>query len=453
MPVNGLPTVLELAAALAEGKTTSRRLVEAALGRIADPSGEGARAFRRAVPEEALADADRADALRKRGYVASPLAGLPVSIKDLFDIAGQVTAAGSKVLADAPPAAADATAVARLRAAGAVLIGRTNMTEFAFSGVGLNPHHGTPGNPADRNRIPGGSSSGAAVSVADRMAVVGLGTDTGGSVRIPAAYCGIAGFKPTARRVPLDGCLPLSFSLDSIGPLAPSVACCTIADSVLAGEPVRLPRRIPVKGLRLAVVTSLFMEGLDAEVAEDFARARATLAAAGAQFVELAAPELGQYLEASAAGGFAAAEAFAWHRKLLAEKGNGYDPRVAVRIRRGGAITAADYIDLFAARRRIAGAFWERVANFDAVAVPTVALVPPKQAALAADEDYARLNVLSLRNTSAGNFLDCCGVTVPCHRAGGLPVGFMLMGPPGADRRLLDAAQAVEMALERGVAA
>jgi aspartyl-tRNA(Asn)/glutamyl-tRNA(Gln) amidotransferase subunit A len=449
MPVNGLPTVAELAGALTRGETSSRALVEAALARIRDAAGEGARAFRRVVPEEALADAERADALRKRGHVPSPLAGLPVSIKDLFDVAGQVTAAGSKVLADAAPAAADAAVVARLRAAGAVPIGRTNMTEFAFSGVGLNPHYGTPGNPADRSRIPGGSSSGAAVSVADRMAVIGLGTDTGGSVRIPAAYCGIAGFKPTAARVPLEGCLPLSASLDSIGPLAPSIACCAVAHSVLAGEPPSPLRPPPLRGLRLAVVTTYFMAGLDDEVADAFARARAALGKAGSLIDELAAPELDEYLRVSAAGGFAAAEAFAWHRRLLAERGDEYDPRVAVRIRRGAAITAADYVELDQARRRILGSFWQRVAAYDAVAVPTVAIVPPKIEALASDEGYTRCNVLSLRNTAAGNFLDCCAATVPCHQPGRLPAGFMLMGPPGADRRILEIALAVETALGR----
>jgi len=449
MPINGLPTVLELAAALNRGESTSRALVAAALARIQDPDGEGARAFRRVQPEEALADAEQSDALRRRGHVPSPLAGLPVSVKDLFDIAGQVTAAGSRVLAEAPPAAADAAVVARLRAAGAVLIGRTNMTEFAFSGVGLNPHYGTPGNPADRARIPGGSSSGAAVSVADRMAVVGLGTDTGGSVRIPAAYCGIAGFKPTAARVPQAGCLPLSSTLDSIGPLAPSVACCAIVDAILAGEPVRLPAPPPLQGLRLAVVGSYFMADLDDAVAAAFAGALSVLSGTGAVVTEMAAPEMAEIVEANAAGGFAAAEAFAWHRELLAEKGDGYDPRIAVRIKRGAAMSAADYIRLSRLRKDITARFWARVAGFDAVAVPTVAQVPPEIDAFAADEDYARLNLMSLRNTMAGNFLDCCAATVPCQAPGQFPVGFMLMGPPGADRRILDLAQAVETALGR----
>src|SRR5438046_4260027 len=239
-------TVLDLAAALAAGQTTSRDLIEAALARIADPGGEGARTFVKVYADSARAAADAQDRLRKAGYVASPLAGLPVSVKDLFDIAGEQSLAGSQALDDTPPAAHDAPAIARLRAAGAVLIGRTNMTEFAFSGVGINPHYGTPGNPHDRRLIPGGSSSGAAVSVGDGAAIVGIGTDTGGSVRIPAALCGIVGFKPTQTRVPRDGVIPLSTTLDSIGPLANSVACCAIADAVMGGEPPVAPAPPPV---------------------------------------------------------------------------------------------------------------------------------------------------------------------------------------------------------------
>jgi len=203
--------ILTLAGELAAGKTTSQALVEDALTRIAVPSGEGARVFLRTHRESALAEAKASDALRAHGIVPSPLAGIPVSVKDLFDVAGDITRAGSKVLADAAPATADATAVRRLRQAGAIIVGRTNMVEFAFSGLGLNPHYGTPKNPWDRatGRIPGGSSSGAAVSVSDGMAAMGLGTDTGGSVRIPAALCGLAGFKPTARRISKDGTFPL----------------------------------------------------------------------------------------------------------------------------------------------------------------------------------------------------------------------------------------------------
>src|SRR5690348_8912633 len=247
-------SVWDLAADLADGRTSSRELVETALAQIADPAGEGARTFVKVYGDNARAAADAQDGLRKAGYVASPLAGLPVSIKDLFDVAGEVTLAGSKALDDRPPAARDAPVVSRLRAAGAVLIGRTNMTEFAFSGVGINPHYGTPGNPFDRRLIPGGSSSGAAVSVGDAQAVVAIGSDTGGSVRIPAALCGLVGFKPTQYRIPRDGAIPLSTTLDSIGPLANSVACCAIADAVMAGEPPEVPAEMPAAGLRLGVL-------------------------------------------------------------------------------------------------------------------------------------------------------------------------------------------------------
>ena len=267
------PTIQQLAADLAAGRTTSRKLTEEALARIEDPKGEGKRAFIKVWRTQALAAADASDALRKAGLVASPLAGIPVSIKNLCDVAGETTLAGSKALDDAPPAKEDAPVVARLRAAGAVIVGSTNMSEFAFSGVGFNPHYGTPGNPADRKRVPGGSSSGAAVSVADRMAVAALGTDTGGSVRIPAAVCGIVGFKPTARRVPIDGVVPLSTSLDSIGPLANSVECCAIVDAVFAAEPIAVPEAVPLAGLRFAVPRHFVMDDLDPVVAKAFERA------------------------------------------------------------------------------------------------------------------------------------------------------------------------------------
>src|SRR5205085_10238186 len=290
MPVAALspkPTVLSLAAALVAGQTTSRDLVEAALARIADPRGEGARTFTKVYADSARAAADAQDRLRQAGYVASPLAGLPVSIKDLFDVAGEQTLAGSKALDDASPATADAPIVARLRAAGAVLIGRTNMTEFAFSGVGINPHYGTPGNPYDRRLIPGGSSSGAAVSVGDGNAIVAIGTDTGGSVRIPAALCGITGFKPTQQRISRDGATPLSTTLDSIGPLANSIACCAIVDAIMAGEPPIVPEPLPVAGMRLGVPQAYVLDDLAPEVARAFTDACAMLSRAGARVTDM----------------------------------------------------------------------------------------------------------------------------------------------------------------------
>src|SRR6266545_4121473 len=275
------PTIQQLAADLAAGRTSSRKLTEEALERIKDTDGEGSKAFIKVWRDQALAAADASDALRHTGLVPSLLAGIPVSIKNLCDVAEETTLAGSKALDDAPAAEGDAPVVARLRAAGAVIVGSTNMSEFAFSGVGFNPHYGTPGNPADRKRVPGGSSSGAAVSVADRMAVAALGTDTGGSVRIPAAVCGIVGFKPTARRVPIDGVVPLSTSLDSIGPLANSVECCAIVDAVFAGEPIAVPAPAPLAGLRFAVPMHFVMDDLDPVVAKAFERALKALSGVG----------------------------------------------------------------------------------------------------------------------------------------------------------------------------
>src|SRR5690242_6286107 len=259
----GNPTILQLAADLAAGRTSSRKLTDEAIARIEDPKGEGKRAFIKVYRQQALAAADASDALRKAELVPGPLAGIPVSIKNLCDVAGETTLAGSTALDDAAPAWADAPVVARLRAAGAIIVGSTNMSEFAFSAVGFNPHYGTPGNPADRTRVPGGSSSGAAVSVADRMAVAALGTDTGGSVRVPSAVCGLVGFKPTARRVPIDGVIPLSTSLDSIGPLANSVECCAIVDAVFAGEPIAVPEAAPLTGLRFGVPRQVVLEEVD----------------------------------------------------------------------------------------------------------------------------------------------------------------------------------------------
>jgi aspartyl-tRNA(Asn)/glutamyl-tRNA(Gln) amidotransferase subunit A len=441
------PTVLGLAADLAAGRTTSRALVEAALARIADPAGEGARTFTKVYAEHARAAADAQDQLRKAGYAASPLAGLPVSVKDLFDVANERTLAGSKALDDRPPADRDAPIVARLRAAGAVLVGRTNMTEFAFSGVGINPHYGTPGNPYDRQRIPGGSSAGAPVSVVDGCAVVAIGTDTGGSVRIPAALCGVVGLKPTARRIPREGATPLSTTLDSIGPLANSVACCAIADAVMAGEPPIAPHPVPVEALRLGVPQSLVLDDLGPEVASAFAEACTALSNAGARVVDLPLEELSEYPRLSARGLLVNSEAFAWHEELLGRRGNEYDPRVRSRIELGRDISAAAYIRLCAARADFIARVAARTLDFDALLMPTVAITAPPIAAFAQDEDYFRLNGLILRNTSVINFLDRCAITLPIQPAGTAPVGLMVVGEHGADRRLLAIARGVEAML------
>jgi aspartyl-tRNA(Asn)/glutamyl-tRNA(Gln) amidotransferase subunit A len=437
------PTIQHLAADLAAGRTTSRQLTEEALARIEDTDGEGSKTFVKVWREQAMAAAHASDALREAGMVPSLLAGLPVSIKNLCDVAGETTLAGSKALDDAPPASDDAPVVARLRAAGAVIVGSTNMSEFAFSGVGFNPHYGTPGNPADRNRVPGGSSAGAAVSVGDRMAVAALGTDTGGSVRIPAAVCGIVGFKPTARRVPIDGVVPLSTTLDSIGPLANSVECCAIVDAVFAGEPVILPAAAPLAGLRFAVPMHFVMDDLEPVVTTAFERALKTLSELGVKIEQIDLPELNELNTINARGTFAASEAYAWHRKLIERRGADYDPFVYPRIMRGKEMGAADYIDLLAARADLQRRVSAITANYDAVVMPTCAIAAPTIDEVSTHDGFARKNMLLLRNTTVGNFLDRCAISLPCHAAGELPVGFMLMGETMADKRLLSIARSV----------
>ena len=279
-----------------------------------------------------------------------------MSVKDLYDVRrARSQPPGSKVLADAAPAEQDAPTIARCRQAGFVFIGRTNMTEFAYSGLGLNPHHDTPRSPWDREtgRIPGGSSSGSAVSVADGMAAVTLGTDTGGSCRIPAAFNGITGFKPTASRVPLDGIVPLAFSLDSAGPLGRTVGCCAAVDAILAGEPITTPAPVAPASLHFAIPRTLVFDGIDDTVAEAFDRAVAALSDAGVRITDISMTELAELPAVNAKGGFAAAEAYAWHKDLLESAGHGYDPRVGGRIVKGKDQSAADYIDLLNARRRI----------------------------------------------------------------------------------------------------
>src|SRR3954453_9014233 len=288
-----IPTLAALADDLGNGRTTARKIVDGCLARIADKSGEGARTFIHVDAEAAIEAAEAMDRLREGNAAPSPFAGIPVSIKDLFDIKGQVTRAGSRALEDSAPAEIDAPVVARLRRAGFIVIGRTNMTEFAYSGIGINPHYGTPKSAWNRSvgHVPGGSSSGAAVSIADGMAYGALGTDTGGSCRIPAAFNGIVGFKPTQAPVPLDGGVPLSLSLDKFCPPARRVVCCVALDAVLADEPAPslLPR--PVKGMRLAVPTTIALDDLDDAVAKTFERALEALSRAGALIERIGVPE------------------------------------------------------------------------------------------------------------------------------------------------------------------
>ena len=440
------PTLASLAHDLGTGRTSARELVDECLDRIADEADEGMRTFIHVDREAAIEAAEAMDRLRAANAAPSPFAGIPVSIKDLFDIKGQVTRAGSRALEDSPPAEADAPVVARLRRAGFIVIGRTNMTEFAYSGIGINPHYGTPKGAWNRavGHVPGGSSSGAAVSVADGMAHGALGTDTGGSCRIPAAYNGIVGFKPTQRRIPLDGGVPLSFSLDSFGPLARSVRCCAVLDAVLANEPAAPLQPRPVRGMRLAVPTTVVLDDLDDAVAQAFERALQTLSRQGALVERIEMPEFLDVGIMNAKGGFAASESYAWHRYLIASHGDVYDPRVRNRIMRGESMSAADYIDLLGARRSMIARAEKRIAPYDALVMPTTANTPPRIAHLADDKAFTAANLLALRNCSLINVMDGCAISLPAHREGEVPVGLMLAASGGSDRRIFELAAAIE---------
>jgi aspartyl-tRNA(Asn)/glutamyl-tRNA(Gln) amidotransferase subunit A len=423
----------------------SRERTEQALGRINDPAGEGKRSCLTVYAETARRAADAADARAKSGQSLGPLDGIVITIKDLFDVAGEVTRAGSAVLARrGKPAAADAPVVAKLRAAGAVIVAKTNMTEFAFSGIGANPHFGTPGNPADRKRVPGGSSSGGAVACADEIGDITIGTDTGGSTRIPAALCGIVGYKPTAKRISRDGAYPLSFALDSIGPMARSVADCFVSDAVMASERPTKLEPTSLGTVRIGLVQGVVLENMDGTVAPAFEKALGKLAAAKRSDVRL---ELGMMNAVNERGGIAPPEAFAINRVLLAADGEGVDPFVRARIMRAQVMNAADYIQSMRDREAGIARMNAMFDDFDALALPTTPIVAPTIEEVAVSEVFGARNVLLLRNTSIGNFHDLCSITLPLRFGNALPCGLMLFGRHGEDRKLFQIAAAVEKAL------
>jgi aspartyl-tRNA(Asn)/glutamyl-tRNA(Gln) amidotransferase subunit A len=435
------------AADLASGSVSSAALTAACLDRIKDIAGESARAFIRTYDAQALVAARASDQLRVHGITPSPLAGIPVSVKDLFDVAGDATTAGSGILSGAPHASSDAVVVGRLRAAGAIIVGKTNMTEFAYSTLGLNPHYGTPRNPYDPARVPGGSSFGAAAAVAYGFSMASIGSDTGGSVRIPGAFCGLVGFKPTQRRIPRAGMLPLSSSLDSIGPITSSVACCALLDAVMAGDALRPMGALPVSGLRLAIPTRYVTEGLDSAVGRAYERALARLRAAGARTVDTPLAGFDVLEEIEALGGVIGPEAYAVHRLLLARHRERYDPRVRSRLEDSATATAASYLVAITLRDVAVEAFDQSTRPFDAVLASTVAVVPPLPRDIDSDDDYRRINIKVRRNASAFNMLDRCALTLPCHEPGELPVGSMIVGERGQDTRLLSLGIAVEKVL------
>jgi aspartyl-tRNA(Asn)/glutamyl-tRNA(Gln) amidotransferase subunit A len=425
--------------------TSARDRLEAALGRIDDPKGEGARACLTVYRDHAKAAADAADARAKAGVSLGPIDGTIVSIKDLFDVAGEVTRAGSKVFAEeGKPAAVDAPVVRRLRAGGAVIVAKTNMSEFAYTGIGANPHFGTPGNPADRKRVPGGSSSGAAVAAADGMCEIAIGTDTGGSCRIPGALCGIVGYKPSRQRIPTQGAFPLSYSIDSIGPIARSVEACARADAVMANETYVPLEPVPLAGLRIGVAEDYPLENLDETVDLKFSDAVARLNKAGAHISEEKLALLDEMVQVNSKGGVQPAEAFAIHRDLLSRRADAMDPNVSVRLERARNISAADYIDMVRERARLIRMMDIRIADVDVLAWPTTPMVAPTMQEVAAPDEFARKNAMLLRNTVIVNFFDLCAISVPIPRGSGLPAGFMLVARNGQDQRLFRIAAAVE---------
>ena len=440
-------TIVEVNARLTRGDTTREALVNQAL--VGAASSAAAHVFTKLYADAALAAARNADAAHAAGVVQPALAGLPVTIKDLYGVAGETTMSGSIVCRGEPVQLADAPAVARLRAAGSAIIGKTNMTEFAFSGVGINPHYGTPVNPADPTvaRIPGGSSSGAAVSVALVLAVAGLGSDTGGSIRIPAALNGLVGFKSTQNRVPLEGALELSRSLDTVCAMTRSVGDCLIVDAVLSGAMLPVRRR-PLAGMRFAIPQTVLLDGLEPAVAQAFSRAVATLSQAGALIVDIKLSELAEIPALNAPGGLSPVEAYAEHHARLARAKESFDPRVAMRMMLGATVTAQQYIALQDNRRDWIARTERAVEGFDAILCPTVPIIAPEIAKLVeSDEVFFKANGLLLRNTFAINFLDGCAFSIPCQTQGELPVGLMVSSVRGDDARLAAVALAVELAL------
>lgn len=397
--------------------------------------------YRAVSAERALEGARRAEALFAQGVDLGPLQGVPLALKDLMDTRGEVTAAGAKVLLERPPAAQDCPAAERLAAAGAVFLGKTTMTELAFSGLGLNPHFGTPPNARDPSRIPGGSSSGSAVAVASGLACAAIGSDTGGSVRIPAAFNNLVGLKTTDGAVPMAGCVPLSTTLDTLGPITKTVEDAWHLLRALTGRPPAPFAPRSVRGLKLLAPTTVLQEDLDEAVRGAFAGACERLQAAGARVTVLELPVLAELNGLYGRfGSYAAMEALALYEDLLRERAGDFDPRVAARILASRGRLATDYIRLGYERSRLQRAFWRACEGFDAVLAPTVAALPPKLADLAEDDAYFAANARVLRNTTLFNLLGVPAVSVPC----GEMVGLMIAARPHQEALVLAVAKGLE---------
>jgi aspartyl-tRNA(Asn)/glutamyl-tRNA(Gln) amidotransferase subunit A len=426
---------------------SSRARLEQALSNIADPKGEGSRACLTLYKESAIAAADAADRRARDGISLGPLDGKVITIKDLFDVAGEVTRAGSKILADEEkPAEADAPVIARLRRAGGVIVAKTNMVEFAFSAIGTNPHYGTPGNPADRARVPGGSTSGGAVAVADGMCELTIGSDTGGSTRIPAALCGITGFKPSKQRVPTEGAFPLSFTLDSIGPMAGNVQGCADADAIMAGDEADPLAAAPLGAIRLGVAQGLPLDSLDKSVGERFSSALSAFGKAGLVLHDEKIPLIEEMAALVATGWLPPPEGLAVHQDRLKRRPQDFDPNIRVRLERAVQMPAAHYIATLQQRARLIRAMHARLADLDGLLMPTTPIVAPTIAEVADTAVFTQKNLQLLRNTAIANCFDLCSVTLPIP-GNGLPAGMMIVSRNGDDRKLLRVAATLETIL------
>ncbi|MBP1873377.1 aspartyl-tRNA(Asn)/glutamyl-tRNA(Gln) amidotransferase subunit A [Ensifer adhaerens] len=433
---------------MSQSTTPVRDHLEQILARL-DARRDNEKTYVKLYAESARAEADAADRRRQIGATLGPLDGRIVSIKDLFDIADEPTLAGSIIKRTAAVPQQDAVIVKRLRAAGAVIVGKTHMTEFAFTAVGLNPHYPVPGNATDESLIPGGSSSGAAVAAAEGTCDIAIGSDTGGSVRIPAALNGLVGFKPTASRVSLDGAFPLAPSLDSIGPLAYSVADCAAADAIMAGETATTLVARPVAGLRIGVPRGQLLAGLSTAIAAAFEASLDRLVAAGADLVECSIDDLIDRLrQATAIGSIAGLEASRVHADWLSDEAAPVDTRVSSTLRRRLLTPQAALDALLETRAGLARAMDERLSAYDLIVLPTTPIAAVSIASVETNEtEYDRVEGLLLRNCQVANQFDLTAITLPMP---GLtrPAGLMLVGRNGTDRTLLATAASVETLLQ-----
>ena len=436
---------------LDSGGVSTRELVLDCLNKIKCSNGQGANAFLLVNEAEALASADSQDILRKAVVPIGPLAGVTISIKDLFDVVGQVTTSGSKVLRANAPALQDAEVIAKLRQAGSIFMGRTNMTEFAYSGLGINPHYGTPLNPFDRNtqRISGGSTSGGAISVSDGMVSIALGSDTGGSCRIPAALCGLVGYKSTARRYSMKGVLPLSKSLDSIGVIASSVDCCRRVDGVLAEASTSKMPSIALKNLKVGVLRNEVLNGMDEVVERAYLKALNALIIAGVSIHTVDSTIISEVVALQGQQKIVSVEAYANLEGVMTKSFGDIDPRVSSRISKGKEVSSATYIQIVNERARLIAMWGHEFSNDDIWIMPTVPVIAPKMSDFENDNEYFRLNGLILRNPGIFNFLDGCAISIPCHGLESAPVGLMLVSPGGNDEKLLAIASLLESVISK----